>query len=324
MAKILVTGGAGYIGSHAVRALLKAGFEVVVVDSLVKGHREFVPAGVPFMQADVNEFEHLMEIFQAHKIDAVMHFAGMIEAGLSMTNPEPFFDVNCLGSATLLKVMKISGVKNIVFSSTAAVYGNPVNIPIQETDPLVPTNFYGDTKLFVEKMIQIFANAYDFRFVNLRYFNAAGADAAEGIGEWHDPETHLIANVLKAAKGELPELSLFGTDYSTRDGTCVRDYVHVIDLADAHVLAVKRLLDGGESAVYNLGNGNGFTVKEVIHVAKKVTGVDFKVVEKPRRAGDPAILVADSSKIQAELGWKPQHADLREIVESAWKWAQKM
>lgn len=318
--KILVTGGAGYIGAHAVRALLKAGYQVVVLDNLEKGHNEFIPAGVPFYQMNVGDIEGLEKIFNEHKIDAVMHFAGYIEAGLSMQQPEEFFDVNCLEGANLLEAMRVANVKSMIFSSTAAVYGNPVSTPIKETDPLLPVNFYGDTKLFFERMLKVYDNAYGFKSVCLRYFNAAGADAGAEIGEKHDPETHLIPNVMKAALGKLDAVKIFGTDYNTPDGTCIRDYIHVTDLVDAHVLALEYLLREQKSDVFNLGNGNGYSVREVIEVVRKVSGKDFKVEEAPRREGDPEVLIADSAKAEKVLGWKRNFPKLEDIVASAWKW----
>lgn len=323
MKKILVTGGAGYIGSHAVRALLKAGYAIVILDNLEKGHKSFVPAGVPFYQMNVGDIDGLEKIFSEHQIDAVMHFAGYIEAGLSMKQPEEFFDVNCLEGANLLEAMRVANVKNMIFSSTAAVYGNPVTTPIKETDALMPVNFYGDTKLFFEKMLQVYDTAYGFKSICLRYFNAAGADAGGEIGEDHDPETHLIPNVFKAAQGENEDVKIFGTDYNTADGTCIRDYIHVSDLVDAHVLALEYLLREQESDVFNLGNGSGYSVKEVIEVVKKVSGKDFKVVEGPRRDGDPEILIADSAKAEQVLGWKKRFPKLEDIVASAWKWANR-
>ncbi len=322
MTKILVTGGAGYIGSHAVRALLKANYEVVVLDNLVKGHKEFVPKNVAFYQIDVGDVEGLEKLFSEHQIDAVMHFAGYIEAGLSMKEPEDFFDVNCLEGANLLEAMRVANVKNMIFSSTAAVYGNPVSTPIKETDVLMPVNFYGDTKLFFERMLKVYDHAYGLKSICLRYFNASGADESGEIGEDHQPETHLIPNVFKAAKGEVESVKIFGCDYNTADGTCIRDYIHVSDLVDAHVLALAHLLKEQQSDVFNLGNGSGYSVREVIEVVKKVTGKDFKVEEAPRREGDPEVLIADSSKAESVLGWKRNFPKLEQIVASAWKWAE--
>lgn len=318
--KILITGGAGYIGSHAVRALLKVGHQVVVVDNLVNGHKKFVPEEVAFYKDDIGDSNAMKQIFTEHSVDAVMHFAGFIEAGLSMKEPEKFFDNNCVKGAVLLEVMREFGVKNMIFSSTAALYGNPVSLPIKEEDPLIPTNFYGETKLFFEKLLKIYEQAYDFRYIALRYFNAAGADESGQIGEWHEPESHLIPRVLQTALGQHEAISIFGTDYDTQDGTCVRDYIHVSDLVDAHVLALDYLMKEAKSDVFNLGNGSGYSVREVIDSAKKVTGVDFKVVEASRREGDPETLVADSSKAEKILGWQQKHPALEEIIGSAWKW----
>lgn len=323
MQKILVTGGAGYIGAHAVRALVKAGYEVVVVDNLSKGYQEFVPYEAVFYQASIGDRAAMQQVFAEHKIAAVMHFAGYIEAGLSMQQPEEFFQVNCVESATLLEVMREAGVKNMIFSSTAAVYGNPVSTPIKETDPLMPVNFYGDTKLFFERMLKVYDHAYGFKSVCLRYFNAAGADGSGQIGEQHDPETHLIPNVFKAALGHLPHVKIFGTDYNTPDGTCIRDYIHVTDLVDAHVLALQYLLREQKSDVFNLGNGSGYSVREVIEVVRKVSSMDFAVEEAPRREGDPEVLIADSAKAEKILGWKRNFPQLKDIVASAWKWHQK-
>jgi len=328
MKRILVTGGAGYIGSHAVRALIGAGYDVVVADNLINGHFEFVPQVIEFHKIDIGDEKGLSLIFDkalrcGRPFDAVMHFAGFIEAGLSMKEPFKFFDNNCNKGAVLLEVMRKFKVKNIIFSSTAAVYGDPVNVPIKEDDPLVPTNFYGETKLFFEKMLQVYERAYGFKSVSLRYFNAAGAAGDASIGEWHDPETHLIPRVLKTAMGYYDQMEIFGTDYDTKDGTCVRDYIHVVDLVKAHVLALEYLFEKKKSDVFNLGNGRGFTVKEVVELAKKVSGVDFKVVESKRRFGDPQTLVADCGKAKKILGWNPLHFDLEDIISSAWNWHAK-
>lgn len=324
---ILVTGGAGYIGSHAVWALLEAEYEVTVVDFLKRGHREFVHPDAHFFECDVGDTAMMRGIFEQQNekgmpISAVMHFAGRIEAGLSMKEKDDFYYHNVVCGERLLMLCEEFGVKHFVFSSTAAVYGEPEEVPIKEDSALRPVNYYGMTKLEFEKRLEIEANKPErgFSYVALRYFNAAGAHESAEIGEWHPHETHLIPRVLQAAKGELKRLDIYGVDYPTRDGTCVRDYIHVQDLVDAHVLALEYLFSGGKSDVFNLGNGNGFTVKEVIRAAEEVTGKTFSVVEELRREGDPAVLVADSTKAHSILGWTPKHPDLKDIIESAWRW----
>lgn len=317
---VLVTGGAGYIGSQVVRELLKQDHKVIVVDNLSSGKLEFVPASVFVVELDLAHFEGLKKVFQEHKVDTVLHFAGSIEAGLSMEQPRDFFMNNTANTANLLEAMRLEGVKKIVFSSTAAVYGNPLEIPLKEESLGVPTNFYGFTKKASEDLIQTYERMYGFQSVILRYFNAAGADVSGQYGEFHEPETHLLPNLLLYLLGKKQTFDLFGLDYDTPDGTCVRDYIHVLDLASAHVLSVDFLEQQNKSEIFNLGNGAGFSVLEVIRAAEKVTGkkVDFTV--KPRRAGDPAVLVADSTKAQRMLGWKPQFASIEKIVEDAWRW----
>ncbi|MFZ5597365.1 MAG: UDP-glucose 4-epimerase GalE [Bacillota bacterium] len=318
---VLVCGGAGYIGSHAVRLLKRAGYGVLVLDSLVKGHRESI-GDVPLIRADINDRQALEGVFNRNSVDAVMHFAAHSLVGESVARPDIYYRNNVAGTLNLLEAMEAAGVRRIIFSSTAAVYGEPVATPIREDHPTDPTNPYGATKLAVEGMLRWFAGAFGLKYISLRYFNAAGADPAGDIGEDHSPETHLIPLVLKAAAGLAPEVRVFGNDYSTPDGTCVRDYIHVNDLADAHILALQALLNGGGPAVYNLGNGSGFSVLEVIRAAESVTGRAIKTVMAERRPGDPAVLVASSEKARRELGWKPGFYDLETIISTAWKWHQ--
>ncbi|WP_201008452.1 UDP-glucose 4-epimerase GalE [Paenibacillus glycanilyticus] len=316
---VLVTGGAGYIGSHAVAALAERGEEIVVVDNLQQGHREAVVGGKLYV-GDLRDAEFMDTVFKENKIDAVIHFAANSLVGESMTNPAKYYHNNVYGTLCLLEKMIEHDVKKIVFSSTAATYGEPENVPIDEFDRTLPTNTYGETKLAMEKMMKWFDVAHGLKYVSLRYFNAAGAHASGKIGEDHSPETHLIPIVLQAALGQRPHISVFGDDYATPDGTCIRDYIHVSDLADAHVLAVDKLRQGSDSAIYNLGNGRGFSVKEVIEIARKVTEREIKAVIEPRRAGDPATLVASSARARKELGWNPSRANLEDIIRSAWNW----
>lgn len=316
---VLVTGGAGYIGSHAVAALAERGEEIVVVDNLQQGHREAVTGGKLYV-GDLRDADFMETVFKENNIDAVIHFAANSLVGESMTNPAKYYHNNVYGTLCLLEKMIEHDVKKIVFSSTAATYGEPENVPIDEFDRTLPTNTYGETKLAMEKMMKWFDVAHGLKFVSLRYFNAAGAHASGKIGEDHSPETHLIPIVLQAALGQRPHISVFGDDYATPDGTCIRDYIHVSDLADAHVLAVDKLREGADSAIYNLGNGQGFSVKEVIEIARTVTEREIKAVIEPRRAGDPATLVASSERARKELGWKPSRDNLEDIIRSAWNW----
>lgn len=317
--KILVTGGAGYIGSVVVEECLRDGHEVVVFDNLVKGHRESVPDEAIFVEGDLFEGELLKQTFQENKIEAVIHMAAYSLVGESVQNPAKYYQNNVVAGLSLLDAMRASEVKKIVFSSTAATYGEPEKQPIEETDKNAPTNPYGESKLAFEKALHWYENAYGIHYASLRYFNAAGA--SERCGEMHDPETHLIPIVLQAAAGERSHVEIYGDDYPTRDGTCVRDYIHVIDLARAHILALSILNE--RSAIYNLGcGGDGYTVREVIDFAKEITGREIPVKVAPRRAGDPAVLVASSDKIKNELGWQPEFQDLRLIIESAWKWME--
>lgn len=319
---ILIVGGAGYIGSHINKELTKKGFETVVFDSLVKGHQEAIKWG-EFFQGDLANIEDLRQVFSKYKIDAVLHFAAFIEVGESVKDPQKYYQNNVKNTLNLFQVMLENDVKKIIFSSTAATFGNPQYTPIDELHPQIPINPYGQAKLMVEKILADYDFAYGLKYVALRYFNACGADLDNEIGENHTPESHLIPLILDAAIGKREDIKIFGTDYPTPDGTCVRDYVHVTDLAQAHILALQYLLDGNDSNSFNLGNGKGFSVKEVIDATKKVTGVDFKVTEVERRAGDPPELVADSTKAKQVLKWQPQYADLETIVKSAWAWHQK-
>ena len=316
--KILVTGGAGYIGSVVVGDLLAAGHQVVVLDNLSRGHREAVAAGAELVVGDLADSAKLESVFHSENIDAVMHFAAFIEAGESMKAPGKFFRNNTTNTLNLLEAMQTAGVQRFVFSSTAALFGNPDRTPIEEEDPIHPSNAYGESKLLVERMLAWFREIHGLRYSCLRYFNAAGA-ASPDRGEAHQPETHLIPRILNVALGRAESMNIFGTDYATPDGTCVRDYIHVSDLASAHLLALNAL-EKSDRLIYNLGNGQGFSVRQVVEVARKVTGHAIRVVESPRRAGDPGILVASSEKIRRELGWKPKFAKLEDIVSSAWEW----
>ena len=320
MGKILVLGGAGYIGSHTVRELLKSGFEVVIADNLETGHRESVPPEVPLYVGDIRDRAFLDSVFEREAIDAVVHFAAYSLVGESMSDPLKYYGNNVGGTQVLLTSMVAHHIDKIVFSSSAATYGEPVHTPIVETDPLEPTNTYGATKVAMEQMFKWTALAHGLRYVSLRYFNACGATPGGSIGEDHRPESHLIPIILQAANGTRPNIAVYGTDYPTRDGTCVRDYIHVCDLAQAHVLAVRYLMNDGRSDVFNLGNGIGFTVLEVLKAAEKVVGHEIPTVLSGRRAGDPATLVASSEKARSILGWKPQYAEIETILETAWQW----
>ena len=320
--KILVIGGAGYIGAHMVRQLINVHCDVVILDNLSTGSRNLVHGG-EFFQGNLGDPNLLDRLFTAHAFDAVMHFAAFSQVGESMNQPLEYYRNNLAETVALLDAMVRHDVKRFIFSSTAAVYGEPVAIPINEAHPCTPTNPYGNTKLAVERMLADCDAAYGLKYTALRYFNAAGADESGEIGELHDPETHLIPIVLKAAAGQINHIQVFGTDYPTTDGTCIRDYVHVNDLAQAHLLALDALLGGGESAVFNLGSSSGYSVKEVIGKAEAVTGKKIPVVEAPRRPGDPAVLVASSEKIKRELGWTPAYDDLEKIIRTAWNWHLK-
>lgn len=316
---ILVTGGAGYIGSHTVAELLDQGKDVVVIDNLQSGHRGALLGGKLY-EGDLRDKELLAKLFAENEIEAVIHFAANSLVGESMKDPVKYYDNNVYGTLCLLEAMNAANVRKIVFSSTAATYGEPEKVPIEETDITNPTNVYGETKLMMERMMAWFDKVLGIKYVALRYFNAAGAHESGKIGEDHNPESHLIPLILQTALGQRPSISVFGDDYNTPDGTCVRDYIHVGDLADAHLRAVDYLLGGGDSDVFNLGNGQGFSVKEVIAKVKEVTGRDFPVVVSPRRDGDPAVLIASSDKARSVLGWKPSRQNLDDIIRSAWQW----
>ena len=318
--RILVLGGAGYIGSHTALELVKAGNEVVIADNLVTGYRKAIPKGAKFYEGDLRDSDFLDNLFHQEKIDAVIHFAAYSLVGESVTNPLKYYDNNLYGTKVLLEAMVKNNVGKIVFSSTAATYGEPENIPILESDRTCPTNPYGETKLAMEKMFKWTAEAHGLRYVSLRYFNACGADESGTIGEAHNPESHLIPLILQVPNAKRETISIYGTDYDTPDGTCIRDYIHVTDLAQAHILAVQYLNNGGESDIFNLGNGVGYSVREVIETARKVTGHPIPATETSRRAGDPARLVASSEKAKSVLGWKPVHDSLEEIIASAWNW----
>ena len=316
---ILVTGGAGYIGSHTVRELRERGADVVVYDNLSTGHVESI-GDTPFVKGDLFDTELLCKTLREYKVDAVIHFAAYSLVGESMTNPAKYYHNNVAGTLALLDAMLAENVKYLVFSSSAATYGDCGDGLITEDSPQNPTSVYGQTKLMMEQFMQDYDKAYGMKYVALRYFNAAGAHLSGEIGEAHNPESHLIPLILQVPNGKREQINVFGEDYPTHDGTCIRDYIHVTDLADAHIKALEYLKNGGKSTYYNLGNGNGFSVKAVIDTVEKVVGAPIKRQIVDRRAGDPASLVASSEKIQKELGWKPRYANLETIVASAWKW----
>jgi UDP-glucose 4-epimerase len=318
--KILVTGGAGYIGGTVALRLLSAGHNVLIYDNFCHGHRDLVPAGTQLIEGDIADRERLTRILRDEQIDGVMHFAALIEAGESMKHPEMYFRNNTASTLSLLEAMLAAGVDRLVFSSTAAVYGEPRSTPIEEDAVLAPTNAYGESKLLVEQMLTWVNRIHGLRYASLRYFNVAGA--VEGRGEAHEPESHLIPLILDVALGRRKSIKIFGKDYPTPDGTCVRDYVHVGDLADAHILAFEALSTRSR-LIYNIGNGQGFSVREVVDSVRRVTGHSIPVVEEPRRPGDPAVLVASSKRIMDELGWKPRCSSLDDIVRSAWAWHQE-
>lgn len=320
--RVMVTGGAGYIGSVVTEELLRGGDEAVVYDSLYKGHREAVVESAAFVKGDLLDTATLRDTLKQHRVEAVVHMAADSLVGESVKEPAKYFRNNVLGGLSLLDAMREAGVKHLVFSSTAAVYGEPAKQPIEETDPTEPTNPYGETKLAFERALRWYEGAYGLRYVSLRYFNAAGATGR--CGERHDPETHLIPLVLQAAAGLRPNVTVFGNDYPTPDGTCVRDYIHVVDLARAHVLALHALARGHPSSIYNLGcGGDGYSVQQVIDTARRVTGKDIPVTMGQRRPGDPAVLIASSERIIRELGWRPAQQQLDAIIESAWRWMQQ-
>jgi UDP-glucose 4-epimerase len=318
--KILVTGGAGYIGGTVARLLLERGHTVVVYDNLCHARRSMVPPGVTFVEGDVADSKRLGDILADGSVAGVMHFAALIEAGESMRHPETYFRNNTAATLTLLEAMVKNNLRRLVFSSTAAVYGEPVSTPIGEDAALAPTNAYGESKLLVEQMLSWIQRIHGLRYASLRYFNVAGAIA--GRGEDHEPESHLIPLILDVALGRREKIKIFGQDYPTSDGTAVRDYIHVQDLAEAHLLAFEAL-EERERMIYNLGNGHGFTVREVVESARRVTGHPIPVEELPRRAGDPAVLIASPKRIERELGWKPKYTKLDDIVQSAWEWQQQ-
>lgn len=316
--KVLVTGGAGYIGSVVADQLLAAGHHVVVIDNLSRGHRQAVPPDAKLVIGDLADKENLHSLFRTEQFDGVLHFAAFIEAGESMRHPETFFRNNTANALAVLEAMLAAGVKRFVFSSTAALYGNPARSPIREEDALQPTNAYGESKLLVERMLEWFHRIHGLRYASLRYFNAAGAASADR-GEAHNPESHLVPRIMNVALGRAKQIEIFGTDYPTVDGTCVRDYIHVSDLAAAHLLALDALDRSGQ-LIYNLGSGQGFTVRQVIDGVRRVTGRPIAVVESPRRDGDPTELIASSEKIRRELQWKSKFGELETILETAWIW----
>jgi UDP-glucose 4-epimerase len=321
MSTILVTGGAGYIGSHVVKELLHQNYKPIVFDNLQTGHRK-TTRKVPFIEGDLSDQRKLAEAFQANSIDAVMHFAADSLVGESVQHPLKYFNNNVENSLKLIEMLEDCNVRKIVFSSSAAVYGEPKEIPISENHPCAPTNPYGETKWIFEKVLQAFHDRSKLNFISLRYFNAAGADPKGEFGEDHSPESHLIPLVIKAAL-DGTSVPVLGTDYNTPDGTCIRDYIHVTDLAQAHILALRKLDQGRISGIYNLGNGNGYSVREVIETVKKVTGRKVAAIDSPRRPGDPARLVAGSEKIKEELEWIPKYPDLETIVKTAYHWHRK-
>ena len=321
--KILVVGGAGYIGSHMVKHLSTLGSTVIVLDDLSAGYRDAVLDGIELVVGSAADAGLLNNLFCRHHFDAVLHFASFIQVGESVIEPAKYYANNVTATLTLLDAMRAASVMRFIFSSTAAVYGDPVYVPIDEAHLKSPINPYGRSKWMVEQMLEDFDRAYGLKSVCLRYFNAAGADPGGLLGERHEPETHLIPLVMQTASGRRKAITVFGRDYDTPDGTCIRDYIHVSDLVNAHALALDYLQQGGESAAFNLGNGNGFSVQEVIETARRVTGRDIPLADAPRRPGDPPRLVADASKARSVLGWKPRFTDLETIVAHAWAWEQK-
>ncbi|MCE5324453.1 UDP-glucose 4-epimerase GalE [bacterium] len=316
---ILVTGGLGYVGSHAVKMLMERGESVVSLDDLVFGHKE-AASGSEIIIGDIGDKDLLRQIFSSHKIEAVMHFAAFADVGESVADPKKYYVTNVSKSLAMLDMMLEFDIKMMIFSSSAATFGEPKEIPIPEDHPKDPTNPYGRSKLMLEEILKEYEHAYGLRSISFRYFNASGADPSGLIGEDHKPEHHIIPLVLEVASGKREQFNMFGTDWPTPDGTCIRDYVHVTDLAQAHVLGLDALRNGKQTTVYNLGNGSGYSNREVIATAEQVTGKKIKVVDAPRRPGDPAVLVASSKKIMAELGWSPKYPDLKTIIETAWNW----
>jgi len=319
--KVLLTGGAGYIGSHVAKLLTKYGYEVIVIDNLFSSQPQKIYG--KFYKLDLREEEKLLEIIKKEKPDIVLHFASFISVPESIEKPFTYYENNVGNTIKLLSAMKKAGIKNFLFSSSAAVYGVPEIIPVPETAELKPINPYGETKAMIERILRDMAKVGEINYISLRYFNVAGADPEGELGPNYKQPTHLIIRALKVAKGEIPYLEIYGTDYPTPDGTCIRDYIHVMDLATAHLLALEYLLSKGESIVLNCGYGRGFSVREVISVVKKVTGIDFKVIETKRRAGDPPILIADNTKIKKILKWEPKYNSLETIIKDSWKWELK-
>lgn len=316
---ILITGGAGYIGSHTNKLLHQKGFQTVVYDNLSRGHQEFVKWG-QFIQGNLADKGQLQVCFKNYPIDAVLHFCAFCYVGESSNHPAQYYQNNVVNTINLLDTMVEYGVKHIIFSSTCATYGNPAKIPLTEDHPQHPINPYGKSKLLVERILKHYDEAHGIRHVNLRYFNAAGADPDGQIGEWHEPETHLIPIAMQVARGQRKHMQIFGTDYETSDGTCIRDYIHVNDIADAHCLALEYLQNGASSDAFNLGNGNGFSVKDIIHSVERISGKTVKAVEAARRPGDPPVLIGSSEKAKKILKWQPRHPDLEEIIQTAWRW----
>lgn len=319
--RLLVTGGAGYIGSIVTERLIVGGHSVIVVDNLEQGHSEAIAPGATFIEADLADWQALNTIFEGQEIQAVIHLAAETRVGHSMTDPRGTFHNNVVCGFNLLDAMLKHGVFEMVFSSTAAVYGNPEKMPIGEADPTKPINPYGESKLMFERILHWYRGAYGLKFISLRYFNVAGA--SERFGEDHRPETHLIPNILKVALGQAERLPVFGNDYPTQDGSCIRDYIHVIDVARAHILALKRMEGNARHSIYNLGNGSGFSVFEVIKAVRKITGAQIPISLQPRRQGDPAVLVADARLAKTELGWEPEFSDIEHIIDSAWQWEKR-
>jgi len=319
---ILVIGGAGYVGSHTNKLLNKKGYQTVVFDNLSCGHREFVKWG-EFILGDLSNREQIRDCFKKYQIEAIMHFSAYANIEESVTDPSKYYNNNVINTINLLDTMIESGINNIIFSSSCAIYGEPEEIPIKETHPKNPFNPYGKTKFMIEEILKDYDKAYCLKYISLRYFNAAGADPESEIGERHDPETHLIPRTIFAALGEKENIKIFGTDYPTKDKTCIRDYIHVTDLADAHIKALEYLKKNQKSDVFNLGNGSGYSVREIIETVKKISKRDFKVVESNRREGDPPVLIADSQKAMKILGWNTQYSEIETIVKSAWEWHSK-
>ncbi|MDB4938259.1 MAG: UDP-glucose 4-epimerase [Labilithrix sp.] len=320
---VLVTGGAGYIGSHTVHRLREQGRAVVVLDDLSSGRREAVPSGAPLVVGDVADRDVTARLIHTHDVTAIVHFAARIQVGESVVDPRRYWMGNVVATASLLESALDAGVRHFILSSTAAVYGTPARVPLTETDAATPINPYGETKLAIEKMLATYAQAYGLRYAALRYFNAAGALPDAGLGELHDPETHLVPIVLDAASGERPNITVYGRDYDTPDGTCIRDYIHVVDLADAHIAALSYLEGNGASGAFNLGTGQGHSVAEVIDVCRAVTGREIPVVYGPRREGDPPALVASPHRAEERFGWRAQRSSLERIVRDAWAWHER-